>query len=64
MVLLVDAGNSRLKWSELDTAGNLSTQQAWAYGDRPALSRFFRFTGCLSAGGTYHVGACFNALVC
>ncbi|SEA69228.1 type III pantothenate kinase [Thiothrix caldifontis] len=40
MVLLVDAGNSRLKWSELDTAGNLSTQQAWAYGDRPALSAF------------------------
>lgn len=40
MVLLVDAGNSRLKWSTLDAAGNLSTQQALAYGDRPALASF------------------------
>ncbi|OQW98161.1 MAG: hypothetical protein BWK73_53195 [Thiothrix lacustris] len=40
MVLLVDAGNSRLKWSELDTAGRPSIQQAAAYGDRPALAAF------------------------
>lgn len=40
MVLLVDAGNSRLKWSELDAAGNLSAQQACAYGERPALAAF------------------------
>jgi type III pantothenate kinase len=38
MVLLVDAGNSRLKWSELGAAGNPSAQQALAYGDRPALA--------------------------
>lgn len=40
MVLLVDAGNSRLKWSELDAAGNLSAQQALAYDGRPALAVF------------------------
>lgn len=40
MVLLVDAGNSRLKWSELDAAGDLSAQQARAYGERPALAAF------------------------
>lgn len=40
MVLLVDAGNSRLKWSELDAAGNTSAQQALAYGERPALAAF------------------------
>jgi type III pantothenate kinase len=40
MVLLVDAGNSRLKWSEFDAAGNTSTQQALAYGERPALAAF------------------------
>jgi type III pantothenate kinase len=37
-ILLVDAGNSRLKWSELDAAGKVSSQQALAYGDRPALA--------------------------
>lgn len=40
MVLLVDAGNSRLKWSELDAAGNVSAQQARAYAGRPALAVF------------------------
>lgn len=40
MVLLVDAGNSRLKWSELDAAGNVSAQQARAYAERPALAVF------------------------
>jgi type III pantothenate kinase len=40
MVLLVDAGNSRLKWSELDAAGNLSAQRALAYDGRPALDVF------------------------
>lgn len=39
-ILLVDAGNSRLKWSELDVAGNISAQQARAYADRPALAVF------------------------
>ena len=29
-ILLVDAGNSRLKWAELDAAGNASVQQALA----------------------------------
>lgn len=39
-ILLVDAGNSRLKWAELDAAGNASVQQALAYGERPALAAF------------------------
>lgn len=39
-ILLVDAGNSRLKWSELDAAGALSDQQALAYAGRPALAGF------------------------
>jgi type III pantothenate kinase len=39
-ILLVDAGNSRLKWSELSGSGVLSTQYAQAYGDRPALAVF------------------------
>lgn len=38
MILLVDAGNSRLKWAELDSTGKLSTQQARAYADSPALA--------------------------
>lgn len=38
MMLLVDAGNSRLKWAELDGAGKLSAQQARAYADNPALA--------------------------
>lgn len=38
-VLLVDAGNSRLKWSELG-AGGISAQQAQAYAERPALAAF------------------------
>ncbi len=41
-ILLVDAGNSRLKWSELDAAGNTSVQQALAYGERPALAVFLQ----------------------
>lgn len=40
MVLLVDAGNSRLKWSELDVNGQIAAQQALVYGDRPALAVF------------------------
>jgi type III pantothenate kinase len=39
-ILLLDAGNSRLKWSELDAAGKVSAQQALAYAGRPALSVF------------------------
>ena len=39
-ILLVDAGNSRLKWSELSVTGVLSTQYAQAYADRPALAAF------------------------
>lgn len=39
-ILLVDAGNSRLKWSVLDAAGNTSVQQAQAYAGRPALAAF------------------------
>ena len=39
-ILLVDAGNSRLKWSELSASGVLSTQSAQAYADRPALAAF------------------------
>lgn len=38
--LLVDAGNSRLKWAELDAAGGFSAQQALAYAGRPALESF------------------------
>lgn len=36
----MDAGNSRLKWSELDAAGHISAQQALAYNGRPALAAF------------------------
>jgi len=39
-ILLVDAGNSRLKWSELDASGGISAQQALAYAERPALAVF------------------------
>ena len=39
-ILLVDAGNSRLKWSELDAAGNTSAQQARAYSGQPPLASF------------------------
>ena len=40
-ILLVDAGNSRLKWAELDaTTGSMSAQQAQAYGKCPAVDVF------------------------
>lgn len=39
-ILLVDAGNSRLKWAELDAAGHTTVQQALAYEERPALAVF------------------------
>ncbi len=39
-ILLVDAGNSRLKWSELDATGNTSVQQARAYAGQPPLASF------------------------
>ena len=40
-ILLVDAGNSRLKWVELDaTTGSMSAQQAQAYGKCPAVDVF------------------------
>ncbi|MEB4592606.1 type III pantothenate kinase [Candidatus Thiothrix sp. Deng01] len=51
MVLLVDAGNSRLKWSELDAAGSLSAQQARAYGERPALAAFIDLLDAYPAVG-------------
>jgi type III pantothenate kinase len=51
MVLLVDAGNSRLKWSELDAAGSFSAQQALAYGNRPALASFIDLLDAYPAVG-------------
>ncbi len=39
-ILLVDAGNSRLKCATLSAAGELSTQAAQAYAERPALAVF------------------------
>lgn len=38
--LLVDAGNSRLKYAELDAAGNICAQAALAYAGRPVLDAF------------------------
>jgi len=40
MILLVDAGNSRLKWSVLDAQGQCSPQQAKGYDGQPALAAF------------------------
>jgi type III pantothenate kinase len=51
MVLLVDAGNSRLKWSELDASGDTSAQQALAYGERPALEAFLDLLDAYPAVG-------------
>ncbi len=39
-ILLVDAGNSRLKWSELNAMGQTSAQYARAYGEAPAWASF------------------------
>ncbi len=64
MVLLVDAGNSRLKWAVLDAAGNTSAQQARAYGERPALGGFYGIAGCLPGGWAYYLGACIDPPVC
>lgn len=49
--MLVDAGNSRLKWSELDAVGAISAQQAQAYADRPALAAFIDLLDAYPAVG-------------